>query len=342
MDARITRLAGWSLALAVVAPAAASPAAIKQQILEYPAGSCLHVTSMADGRTVDYTRASDGTWQGIEVVATSPSAGEVQGVSYTTAGLAVHSITDGTSNTIMFGLFRSGAGTVANPPFVLRDPRTNETTAPAAVRTITLDPGRPDSVLVDAGHVVTRTGTYRGLALALRTTGELVLADFDFSGQAVRRTSLGFTPPIGSNKGSFTATPDGHVWVALASARNIRLLDLGDLSATGPLAPVQSSALTLGERFDPESTRVGIIAILIGLLRQPKPSVSYQVGDELFIHGLKNGELELVARQKVPEGASGLIEEDGAYWYLLPYIEQENLYRGFPGFVAVPFGTIAY
>jgi hypothetical protein len=87
---------------------------------------------------------------------------------------------------------------------------------------------------------------------------------------------------------------------------------------------------------------VGIIAILIGLLRQPKPSVSYQVGDEVFLHGLKGGELELVARQRLPEGASGLIEEDGAFYFLLPYIEQDNLYRGFPGLLAVPFGTIAY
>ena len=60
--------------------------------------------------------------------------------------------------------------------------------------------------------------------------------DYDVAGGPVRRTPLGFTPPIGSNKGSFVGTPDGHVWAAFASTNGIRLFDLGDLSrrAAGP------------------------------------------------------------------------------------------------------------
>lgn len=339
MDARIGRWLGRGLVLALVVPGAVAQAAIKQQVLEYSSGSALHVTTLTAGRTFDYARATDGTWVGREVL---PAAGvQVLGVSHSAMGLGVHAITDGTSNTIMFGEFVPGAEAVASPPFVLRDPRTNETTSPAAVRTITLDPGHPDSVLVDASHVyLPRTGAFRGLALVRRTSGELVLADYELASTPVRRTSLGFTPPIGSNKGSFTVAPDGHVWAALASANAIRLLDLGDLTATGPLAPVQSSSLMPGAGFDPESTRVGIIAILIGLMTQPKPVVSYQSGGELVRRVLDGGDLTLLDKQDIPQDALGLIEEEGIFFYLMPSGE---LYRGLTGSgLAVPFGTIAY
>jgi hypothetical protein len=341
MGARMSGWLGRGLVLALVVPGAAAQAAIKQQVLDYPSGSALHVTSITGGKAVDYTRAGDGAWVGMEVVPTSAGV-QVLGVSHSALGLGVHAISDGTSNTIMFGEFVAGAGTVANPPFVLRDPRTNETTSPAAVRTITLDPGHPDSVLIDASHVyLPRTGVFRGLALVRRATGELVLADYELASTPVRRTSLGFTPPIGSNKGSFTVAPDGHVWAALASANAIRLLDLGDLSATGPLAPVQASSITMGAGFDPESTRVGIIAVLIGLLTQPKPAVSYQVGDTLFSHVLNGGDLTLLDRQDIPAGSLGLLEDEGIFFFLTPNGE---LYRGLTGsgLVAVPFGTIAY
>ena len=303
------------------------------------AGGSVYVTWSDGTRTIDYVHTPGAPWTALEVIS-KPGAPPIIGVSHSANGVVVHAGAAGSGN-LTSALFRAGGTPVPNAPYALRDLRTGQITQPVAVRTIALDPGEPPPVRLDASHVQ-RPSQLRAVVVVQRASGEVLLVDHDFNGGPVRRTPLAFTPPIGSNKGSFTATPDGHVWAALASAHNIRLLDLGDLSATGPLAPVQSSALTLGEGFDPESTRVGIIAILIGLLRQPKPSISYQVGDELFVHGLKNGELELVARQKVPEGASGLIEEDGSFYFLLPYIEQDNLYRGFPGLLAVPFGTIAY
>jgi hypothetical protein len=318
--------------------AAAEAITIKQQILEYPSGSALHVTTFTDGRTFDHARAIDGTWVGRDVL---PAAGvQVLSVSHSMLGLSVAAITDGTSNTIMICLFaRKRVGAVANPPVVLRDLSSGEVLAPSGMRSITLDNYGPGAVLVDAAHLyLPRTAALRGLVLVRRPSGELVLADFDFGTTPVRSTSLGFTAPIGSNKGSFTVAPDGHVWAALASTSSIRLLDLGDLTSMQPLAPVQASSLA-AQDFDVESTRVGIIAILIGLMTQPKPVVSYHAGGELVRHVLDDGDLVPLDKQEIPQDSLGLIEEEGIYFYLTPNGE---LYRGFVGSLAVPFGTIAY
>ena len=84
-----------------------------------------------------------------------------------------------------------------------------------------------------------------------------------------------------------------------------------------------------GAGFDPDSTHLGIIAILIGLVAQPAPAVSYQRGDEVIVSVLDGGAFRTVARQTLPPDASGLIEPEGIFWayYILPFIEQENLYR---------------
>jgi len=43
-----------------------------------------------------------------------------------------------------------------------------------------------------------------------------------------------------------------------------------------------------------------------------------------------------VARHSVPAGAQGLMEDDGIWYYLLPYIEQENLYKAYRDAVVEP------
>ena len=89
----------------------------------------------------------------------------------------------------------------------------------------------------------------------------------------LRVTPLGFTPPIGANAGSYTVTPDGSVWGAFSSTHGIRVYDLGDLAQPGPLAPVLLQAEALPAGIDPSATQMGIIAILIGLLVEPTPSL---------------------------------------------------------------------
>jgi hypothetical protein len=301
------------------------------------AGGSVFLSTPSGGEVIsDFVRVPGGPLVGFELGGKAPAPPALVAVSHSETGLAVHSGAGG-SAPLTTSLFRSGPGSAPNPPFVLRDPRTGLATGPASVRTVALDPSEPAgaTVLLDAGHVlVPRSGQHRGLALVRRASGEAVLVDFDFAGGPVRRTPLGFTPPIGSNKGSFAASPDGHVWAALASPGGIRLFDLGDLSATGPLQPVQAAALAVGPGFDPRSTHLGIIAILIGVVAQPSPAVSYQVGASLFHSAFDVRAVDgfrLLARQEIPPGASGLIEEDGIYFYILPYLEQDNLYRGTVG-----------
>ena len=313
----------------MLALVAAAPTAGADSILD-AAGGSVFVTSTAGTATVDSVRVPGGPLVALEVVGRTSNPPQIQRVSHSAGGLAMHSVGGG-SAALTTSLFRSGAAAVPNPPFVLRDPRTGLTLSPASVRTIALDPAEPagSTVLLDAGHVlVPGTGPPRGLVLVRRASGEAVLVDFDFAGGPVRRTPLGYTPPIGSNKGSFVGSPDGRVWASLASPGGIRLFDLGDISAPGALQPVPAGTLAVGAGFDPRSTHLGIIAILIGLVAQPQPSLSYQVGDELFLSAFDGAAFRPLGRQTIPAGASGLMQEDSVYFFILPYIEQDNLYRG--------------
>jgi hypothetical protein len=330
---------GSALAVGLVIGAAASGARAEDSI--DVAGGSVYVTSRGGAETISadyYVRTSAGAWLGLEVVAQTANPQDIRNVSHSTGGVALHS-GPGDFGPLTTSLFRSGAAAAPNPPFVLRDAQAGTTLPPASVRTITLDPGEPagSSVLLDASHVLLpRTGQLRALALVQRGSGEAVLLDYDFAAGPVRRTPLGFTPPIGTDKGSFVGSPDGRVWAGFASTSGIRLFDLGDLSLTGPLQPKQVGAFAVGGAFDPRSTQLGIIAILIGLLAQPVPSISYQAGDELFLSAFDGSGFRPVAQQSIPSGASGLLQDDGSYYFLLPYLEQDNLWRGLVGSPAEP------
>jgi hypothetical protein len=293
------------------------------------AGGSLFVTDLDPARPADYVGTGDGKWVRREIVRQAASVAPIIGVSHSSSGLGVH-FGAGGSAPLTTALFRNGGGSVGNAPYRLLDPRTGVSWAPAAVRTIVLDPSEPagSTVLQDAGHVVLPRGAqYRGLALMTRAGGEVVVADFDFAGGPVRRTPLGFTPPIGSNKGSFTVSPAGSVWAAITSPDGVRLFDLGDLSATGALQPVQLAMIGVETGWEGTSARMGIIAILIGLVAEPAPAVSFQTGNELVTLVLDGTRFREVRRQALPAGAQGLIEEEGIFYYLLPFIEQENLYK---------------
>jgi hypothetical protein len=120
---------------------------------------------------------------------------------------------------------------------------------------------------------IEQENVYR-VSLARSAGGQALLVDQSLA-TPMRVTPLGFTPPIGSNKGSYTATPDGSVWGAFSSAQGVRVYDLGDLEQPGPLAPELLQAEPMGAGFDPGSVQMGIIAILIGLLAEPTPAISF-------------------------------------------------------------------
>jgi hypothetical protein len=327
----LARTMGRVLTLALVGAASTARA---DSVLD-AAGGNLYVTWTDGSRTIDFVQTPGAPWAAVEIVAATPNAPPVLEVSHSAAGLAVHAGAGGTA-ALSTSVFRSGGSAAPNALYVLRDPRNGQTTAPVSTRTVALDPGEPagTTVLLDASHVLLpRTNQIHVLALLQRASGEAVLLDYDSAGGPVRRTPLGFIAPIGSNKGSFIGSPTGSVWAAFASAEGIRLYDLGDLSIPGPLQPVQRGMRSMGDGFRPESTRLGIIAILIGLVTTPVPAVTYQYALDLGVDtGWEGTSARTVAR--IPAGALGVATAEGVYVFTLPYLEQENLWKGVAGFGA--------
>src|SRR5262245_60406958 len=271
----------------------------------------------------DTFRTSDGRVTTIEV----RSQGlPIRSISHSTAGIVVHAgaggaapltaasfrtdLSDGTSNTILVSELRTGA-----------------TRRPSALRTIALDPSDPGAELLDAGHVALPGGALRAWAFVRRSSGQGLLVDYDVAGGAVRRTPLGFTVPSGSTKGSLVAKPNGEVWGTFATASG--LFVFSDLLVSSVVAPTPRATLALGAGFVPGSTHTGIIAILIGLFAQPTPAVSYQVGDEVLVGVPDGGTLRTIARATLPPGAEGFMEDEGLFsvYFILPYVEQDNVYR---------------
>ncbi|MET0552464.1 MAG: hypothetical protein ABW221_05470 [Vicinamibacteria bacterium] len=329
-----------TLALAAAVLAAAT-AAHAQTTLD-AVGGTLYATAIDGARAHVTVRTSDGRTAAYDVVPQTASPAPIVSVSHTRLGDAV-TVSDGTSNTVMFAFFRAGAPAGASAPFVLKDAQTGAVTKPGAVRTVALDPADPAATLIDAALVAFPGERTRAVAFVRRSSGEAVLLDCDLAGGAVRRTPLGFTPPIGSNKGSFTAAPDGSLVAALAHAGGTRAWIFHDILVSAVLSPGVPLVLNLGGGWDPRTVRVGIIAILIGLQAQPVPALSYQDGGDLVLRALDGGTWRTVARQAVPPQAAGFMEEEGiSYYFLLPYLEQDNVYRGTVGQGAEPVLSVGH
>lgn len=303
-------------------------------------GGAIHTTSIEGTRATDRVRAADGKVATYEVLSQSLP---IRALAHSTAGATVHAGAGG-SAPLTTALFKLGVSDGTSNTIFFRDTRTGAISRPSAVRTIALDPADAGAELLDAGHVALPGGGVRAWAFVRRSSGEGLLVDYDVAGGTVRRTPLGFTPPIGSNKGSLTALPSGEVWAVFSTPTAAVTMTFHDLLVSSVVAPQAKGTLVVGAGFDPESTRVGIIAVLIGLFAQPTPAISYQRGDELVVAVPDAGGFRTVARQTVPPGARGLIEDEGlfSYLYLLPYIEQENLYRGVIGQAAEPIATAAH
>jgi hypothetical protein len=324
-----------ALALAVLAAATAAHAGTTLDTV----GGTLYATAVDGARAHVTVRTSDGRTAAYDVVPQTASPAPIVSVSHTRLGDAV-AVSDGTSNTIVFAFFRTGAPAGPSAPVVLKN-ASGAITRPSVVRTIALDPTDAGATLIDAALVAFPGERTRAVGFLRRSSGEAVLFDCDLAGGAVRRTPLGFTPPIGSNKGSFTAAPDGSLVAALADAGGVRVMVFHDILVSSAVSAGTPLVLNLGGGWDPTSVRVGIIAILIGLQAQPVPAISYQDGGDLVLRALDGGAWRTVARQAVPPQASGLIEEEGlSYYFLLPYIEQDNLYLGTVGQGAAPILSV--
>ena len=109
------------------------------------------------------------------------------------------------------------------------------------------------------------------LALGQDAAGR-VFVESRSPGGAVQRGWLGAVAPIGA--ASARAIVDGTSNTILAFHGDgdfVDLYALGRLEPGTPLAPVRLASVSVSRDFDPDSMRLGIIAILIGLAKGPQP-----------------------------------------------------------------------
>jgi hypothetical protein len=122
-----------------------------------------------------------------------------------------------------------------------------------------------------------QTGT-QAFALGKDAAGRLLLQDRSASG-VVRQTRLSASVALGVPSARVLVGPDQVSWLVLSSRESgIELYRLGDISVPGPLQALRVDAYAVGSQFEPESVQLGIIAILIGLYREPVPTVSFVDG----------------------------------------------------------------
>jgi hypothetical protein len=143
------------------------------------------------------------------------------------------------------------------------------------------------------------------LTLARKPSGALLLLD-STDGTPLRTTPLGFSFPTGGTLGSYTSSADRHAYGAFSREGMIQVVDLGDLSVPGPLAPVVLDPIEPGAGFDPSSTKVGIIAILIGFVTEEAPAVFYVEDGQTRVLGFDGTEFRPV----------GLIVDEGIWYFL--------------------------
>lgn len=327
-----------TLTIALVLSAAASAA--RADVTLETVGGTLYATSIDGTRAIDHVRTADKNEVAIEVLSQGPNPLPILGVSHSRAGIVVHSGHGGSAplTTVIFAYGTADASPYAS---LLRNPVTGVVTRPSAQRVLVLDV--VDFTLIDAGQVVLNDGSLRAWALIQRTgSGEAVLVDYDIAGGPVRRTPLGFTAPLGSNKGSVIATNDGHLHVVVANSIKVVFTDMLVSTYVTPASPPRT--LTVGDGFRPESTRLGIIAILIGLFTKETPAISFQRGNELIVAVPDGAGFRTIARQEIPPDAQGFMEPEGLFqfFYLLPYIEQDNLFKGAVGHEAEPILSVGH
>lgn len=317
--------------LAAVILATAAPSA--RAAIDGTSNTIMISEIVAPGPATELVKAPGLPWMRYDVVARLQNPQPLIGVSHSAAGLAVHSGVGG-SAPLTTSLFFAADGTVANAPFTLRDQRSGLLTLPSAVRTVAVDPADPSggAYLLSASHVVLPANNrVRGINLIRDAAGEAVLVDYDISGGPPRRTPLGLTAPLGSTKGRVVASTDGRAWATFPYESGLALFALGNLAGTGPLEPALLGTLPVTASFDPDSTHLGIIAILIGLLVEPAPSLSIQEGNRLRLYAHDGDEFRLLAEQTLVPGAEGLMEDEGNWIFYYYFISEGVLWRGVVG-----------
>jgi hypothetical protein len=317
-------------ALAAVMLVTTAPGLRAAGITDGTSNTIMFTERYPNAPAAQFLKAPGLPWMRYDLVPRAQGSQRLIGVSHSAAGLAVHS-GGGASEGVSTLVFFLGGIPVGNAPFTLRDRDSGQVTLPSAGRAVAVDPSDPSgrAVLLSAGHVaLPATNEVRGVHFLRDASGEAVLVDYDLADGTPRRTPLGITPPIGSTKGSVVAATGGRAWATVASPGGVALFELGDLAGPGALQPRLLDTLPVGASFDPESTDLGIIAVLIGLVAEPAPSISVQEGSRLRLYVHEGAAFRLAGEQGLAPGARGIIEEEGIFFY---YLSQGTLWRGVVG-----------
>jgi hypothetical protein len=137
------------------------------------------------------------------------------------------------------------------------------------------DAARPRQLQVVAHDTITietPSGDMLWRLTALRApAGQMLLMDQSASTPA-RVTPLGLTFPTGSTWGSFAADDDGTLYIALCTPSGGEVVSADSFVLQGPLAVEHLGSISM-EGLDPASARLGIIAIMIGVVAEPQPAL---------------------------------------------------------------------
>ncbi len=306
------------LAMTVAADAVAPGQALAEVpdlALDHQAGKT--VVSELGITAREWILGPDGRLEQFELKVTDPATPNLVGVSHGAMHSVYHFAKPGTPYLSAVAFPRDGSG--SNPrPAVLIDRLTQATLHPSADKTLFLaELGFGE--LLSTGHVETTGQEVVSLAVVRAASGEVGIIDRSLStGRPQRTTLLGYTVPAGAKlRAHFATGPDGRSFAALSTAFGIRLYELGDLGTSGAVVPRLRATYAATPNFVPEQTRLGIIAILIGLRSTPTPVLSIQEGPRVSLLQLAGSSLTRVAAEDIAPDALGLMESEGINYFFL-------------------------
>jgi hypothetical protein len=146
--------------------------------------------------------------------------------------------------------------------------------------------------------------SFRSLSLAVALVASVTTA-----------TAAGAIYPmkVSGSDSVVAALPNGDVVTAFASSQGIRVFNLGNPGAGEPLEPVEIGMIPASRGFDPASTRVGIIAILIGLVEARVPAISFRDANGVSVYVLEatDGTSNTMMLRRLAPTASFRVEIEG-------------------------------
>jgi hypothetical protein len=146
----------------------------------------------------------------------------------------------------------------------------------------------------------------KGSVVAASVRGNIVQTwpahEYDFQGGC----SKGI--PVDQFQGGCQRSGDG--WATFPADDELVLVHVADMGGADPLTGTVVAVAPAGDAFRPDTMRVGIIAILIGLVVQRLPAVVFQDGDDVVLRLYDGTNLTELARRPAARLPSPSVFED--------------------------------